>query len=417
MRVSVLLFAAAFIPNSILVCPDCSIRSIREAISQATPGSIIEVRGGVYHETPLVIDKSVKLIGRENPVLDAEGKGQIVHIVHAPGIEIRGFEIRNAGVSYVEELAGIRVVETDGCLIEGNHLVNATFGIYLEKSHHCRISNNILDGPGKGDSESGDGIHIWNGGGHQIEKNRVSGHRDGIYFEFVKDTRIVNNQVEHNSRYGLHFMSSNNDVYEDNDFSLNGAGVAVMYSRDIKMKRNRFAINTGPAAYGLLLKEIHSSTIEANSFEGNTTGIFMEGSNRSKFLQNRFEGNGVGLRIMADCESNSFTGNDFIGNSFEVTTNSAQSNNSFDRNYWSTYGGYDLNRDGVADQPYRPVSLSSVILERVDSSYILLNSFLFQLMNWTERALPTLIPEGLKDEHPLMNRQNPKTGVEKGTAS
>jgi nitrous oxidase accessory protein len=50
------------------------------------------------------------------------------------------------------------------------------------------------------------------------------------------------------------------------------------------------------------------------------------------------------------------------------------------------------------------VSLSSVIIERVDSGFILMNSFFFKVMDSIERTLPSLIPEPLKDESPSMKR-------------
>ena len=113
-------------------------------------------------------------------------------------------------------------------------------------------------------------------------------------------------------------------------------------------------------------------------------------------------GSGWALRIMGDCEGNEFEKNDFIQNAFDVTTNSSQSANLFKGNYWSHYSGYDLDRNGVGDVPYRPVSLSSVVLEQIDSSYVLLNSFLFSVLDQVERALPSMTPEPLKDEEPAM---------------
>ena len=71
----------------------------------------------------------------------------------------------------------------------------------------------------------------------QITGNRITGHRDGIYFEFVTHSLIRDNYSFQNVRYGLHFMFSNNDRYEGNTFRDNGAGVAVMYSNHIDMHR------------------------------------------------------------------------------------------------------------------------------------------------------------------------------------
>jgi nitrous oxidase accessory protein len=78
--------------------------------------------------------------------------------------------------------------------------------------------------------------------------------------------------------------------------------------------------------------------------------------------------------------------------------------NTFRKNYWSKYLGYDLDHDNYGDVPFRPVSLSSVVVESIDSSYYLIGSFLFELLDFVERALPELTPEPLKDEQPLLKQ-------------
>jgi nitrous oxidase accessory protein len=128
----------------------------------------------------------------------------------------------------------------------------------------------------------------------------------------------------------------------------------------------------------------------------------MEGSNRSFFKNNQIRDKGWVLKIMGNCELNEFKMNNFIGNTFEVVTNSSHSLNTFKNNYWSQYDGFDLNGDGIGDKPHRPISLSSIILEKVDSTYILLNSFFFRLIDEVERALPEMITDELMDETPLM---------------
>ena len=80
-----------------------------------------------------------------------------------------------------------------------------------------------------------------------VDNNEVFGMRDGIYFEFVTESKVHNNNSHDNVRYGLHFMFSNNDTYENNEFSNNGAGVAVMFSKKIQMFSNTFKNNWGTA--------------------------------------------------------------------------------------------------------------------------------------------------------------------------
>jgi len=78
--------------------------------------------------------------------------------------------------------------------------------------------------------------------------------------------------------------------------------------------------------------------------------------------------------------------------------------NSFDRIYWDKYEGYDLNRDGIGDVPYRPVSLYSMIVEKNPPAMILFRSFIAALMDKTEKIIPSITPENLKDDHPVMRR-------------
>ena len=94
--------------------------------------------------------------------------------------------------------------------------------------------------------------------------------------------------------------------------------------------------------------------------------------------------------------------NNFIGNTFDVGTNGSLMLNLFDRNYWDKYDGYDLNKDKIGDIPYRPVSLYSMIVEKNPPAMMLFRSLITALMDKTEKLIPSLTPENLKDEHPLM---------------
>jgi nitrous oxidase accessory protein len=99
-----------------------------------------------------------------------------------------------------------------------------------------------------------------------------------------------------------------------------------------------------------------------------------------------------------------FTRNNFIGNSFDVTTNSQENPNTFRGNYWSKYSGYDLDRDGVGDVPYRPVRLFAYMVEQNEPSIMMMRSLFVQLLDAAERVVPTITPETLVDTRPAMHR-------------
>lgn len=375
--------------------------SIREALQSAKDGDVINLQAGIYKEGELVISKSVTIKGSKESILDGEHKTSVL-VVRSNGVCIQGLTIRNSGYSDLHELAGIRLEDVSRCRIEGNYFYDNYFGIYLANSRHCKILHNRVEGLAKTETSSGNGIHLWKSEYNLLIGNHVSGHRDGIYFEFVKHSAIISNLSELNLRYGLHFMFSDDDSYRFNIFRNNGSGVAVMYTRRVTMDHNRFEHNWGSAAYGLLLKEISYSRINNNTFSMNTTGLYMEGSNQTVVENNDFIRNGWGLRILGDCFDDSVRFNNFKGNTFEVATNAIRSMNVFYRNYWDQYRGYDLNHDEVGDIPYHPVSLYSKITEESPFTLMLLHSFFIDLMDQAEKVVPTITPEAFKDEFPLM---------------
>jgi nitrous oxidase accessory protein len=175
-----------------------------------------------------------------------------------------------------------------------------------------------------------------------------------------------------------------------------------MFSHHVKMFGNFFKENWGDAAYGILLKEISDSHIQGNRFEKNTMGIFIEGASRIHMEKNSFLNNGWALKIQASCMEIELVKNNFVGNTFDVGTNGSLVLNTFDNNYWDKYDGYDLNKDKIGDIPYRPVSMYSMIVENNPPAMMLFRSFITTLMDKTEKVIPSLTPENLKDEHPMM---------------
>lgn len=378
-----------------------SYHTIGAAVAAAHIGDRIVVHAGLYREPAIHVDKRIALVGEGWPVLDGEGKHALV-LITADDVTVRGLVLRNVGTSFVEDRAALRVSNTHGCDIGHNRVENAFFGIYLANTTDCRIADNIIHAAGTRETESGNGIHLWTSRRITIEHNVISGQRDGIYFEFVHDSDIRGNVSEGNLRYGLHFMYSDDCRYVGNTFRRNGSGVAVMYTKRVRMTANRFEDNWGAAAYGLLLKEISDATLERNVFAHNTVGLFADGANRLQAVHNDFRRNGWALRLDASTLDGRFRANNFVGNSFDVSTNSREPSTTFSGNYWDSYRGYDLNRDGVGDVPHRPVRLFSVIVEHQSPALILMRSAFVELLETAERALPSLTPNALVDSTPAM---------------
>lgn len=387
--------------KKIVVGKDQSITSLKKAVSMANDKDTILLNAGVYREGNITITRSIAIIGMGNPVLDGENKYEIL-TVSGKNIIISGITFRNSGYSALNDYASIKIIDASNITVENNTISNAYFAIHVSNTSYAVIRHNTITGSPKSEQLTGNGIHLWKSNHALIDGNHVQGHRDGIYFEFVSLSTVQNNQSENNIRYGIHFMFSNDDVYFNNTFKKNGAGVAVMYSKRVNMEWNHFEENWGGSAYGILLKDISDSYIQHNTFFKNTIGLHLEGTSRMEIRQNLFKGNGWAIKVQASCEDNYFHHNNFISNSFDVGTNGTMVLNTFSNNYWDKYEGYDMNKDGVGDVTYHPVSMYSMIVEENPSSLVLLRSFMVNLLDKAEKAIPTLTPENLVDEKPMI---------------
>lgn len=383
------------------VRPSGTLSTLMSAIEAAHAFDTIRVSVGTYVEHDIEINKPLTIVGTSRPTIDADGKGTIF-VVNASHVTISGLRFINTPVSFVKENAAILLNKVQNCKIIGNVFHNNFFAIYAANSSNCEISINEIVGNSETIITAGNGIHLWYCKNMSINGNSVNGQRDGIYFEFVKNSSVLENNVEKNLRYGLHFMFSDSCLYERNNFVSNGAGVAVMYTRQVIMLNNVFKDSWGGAAYGLLLKDIKDCLITKNKFERNSIAIHIEGSDRIRIENNELIDNGWAIKIMANCLDNEIIGNNFVNNSFQVATNSKSSRSKFSGNYWSTYTGYDLDKDGYGDVAYRPVSLYSLLVESNPPTLVLLRSLVIDALNLAERIIPTLTPQTLVDSKPRM---------------
>ena len=376
--------------------------TLAAALERAPRGGTVLVRAGRYRLTAeLRITRPVAIVGEGAPVLEGTGPHGLLRI-QADSVTLRGLVLRNVERSFIDDRAAVLFDSTAGCVVRDNRFEQTFFGIYLKGVRGCLVAGNRLDGYRGDRASGGNGIHLWNSTGVVVERNEITGHRDGIFLEFSTDAHVRRNLSTRNGRYGLHFMFSHDCEYADNRFADNGAGIAVMYAKRVRMRRNDFADNWGAAAYGLLLKDISDSEIEDNRFLSNSVALLVEGSTRLRVTGNEFSRNGWAVKLMANSEDNRFERNNFAGNAFDVATNSRSSSSTFAENRWDQYRGYDLDRDGYGDVPFRPVRFFSLVVQEHEPALILLRSFFVELLDLAERVLPILTPETLVDARPRM---------------
>ena len=315
------------------------------------PARSSTVEAGTY-PGDLIIDRPLHLIGIGRPTLVGSGKGSVVRI-RADDVTVEGFDIdgRNGG-SLEADSAGVHVAASRAT-IRDCRIVRTLFGIYLREANESRVERCVIEGtPGKDPGEQGSGIHIFNATGFTLLDNTVRYSRDGFYLQSASHGFVANNTVS-DVRYGLHYMFSDDNVFEDNSFERSAAGAALMYSKRIQFRRNRFLHNRGFASVGLLMQACDDVVAEDNLIADNARGIFLEGSSRDLFRRNVVAQSDTALVLYDSSSQNRFVGNSFVANLSPLLLVGRRTDTVFDGNYWSDHDEPDLDGDGIREQPYR----------------------------------------------------------------
>ncbi|MDD4652181.1 MAG: NosD domain-containing protein [Methanothrix sp.] len=114
--------------------------SIQGAIDAASPGDVIEVHSGTYHEN-VIVSKPIILLGVDTgegkPVVDCGGKGSAI-LLSSSGSVLEGFVFTNSGKDIN---AGIRVISDRNVIRDNLVKDNNGYGIILENSSHNIITH------------------------------------------------------------------------------------------------------------------------------------------------------------------------------------------------------------------------------------------------------------------------------------
>lgn len=384
--------------------------SIARAVAAARDGDEIVVPPGVHRER-VVLDKAVRLVGRPGAVLDAGGEGTVLRIT-ASGAEVRGLTVRGSGMGYDAEDSGIRIDHAADVRIVDTRLEDVLFGIFVVQGDRCRIEGTTVVGKDLPHVRRGDGIRLWYSSGCVLAGNRVERSRDVIVW-YSSGTTAEDNVVR-TSRYGLHYMYSNDNVFRRNRFEDNQVGAAIMYSRNIELTENSFSFSSGPAAYGLLLKDADDVFIVGNRFVHNTTGLFFDGAPQSRGGRVDVRGNLIarsdtGIALQPASRGIRLWENALIGNrtQVEVMGGGNADGNEWSvggrGNYWSDAAVYDADGDGLSELPYRLESTYEDLAARHPALAFYAGTAGADAIDTAARLFPIFAPRPrLADMHPLV---------------
>jgi nitrous oxidase accessory protein len=420
--------AARIVTMLLFVTTYAGAATLQQRIDTSAPKEIIRVEAGV-HPGPIVITKSVTLMGEPGAEIRGSGVGKVVTVV-ANDVTLRELRITGSGLQLSDDDAAVFVIG-NRAKIENCTIADSLHGIYLKKISGAQILNNLIQGKtmltvsteavekGIGQSAEncdttlvanrrGNGIHQWSCEGNLIRGNEISDARDGIYFSFTNNSRVENNLIHH-VRYGLHYMYSDANIFENNTFSENAAGAAIMFSKNMVVRGNRFVSNRGYRAYGLIFQSSDNSRLEHNEISENAVGLSFNQCNQNEVVGNRVTRNYIGLRFGSNSDANRFSENIFTGNLHPIETGASDVSGSLWAvhgvgNRWDTELELDLDRDGIIDLPHRELDLFGILRRDFPAIAFLSESPAVKLLRFAnERAVIPGI-SSIEDPAPLTSQ-------------
>ena len=379
---------------------------LAEAVRQASPGDVVEVKRGMYRVN-LLIDKPLTLRGLDRPTLSGGNEGDTIRVT-SPDVVIEGLIVRDSGDSLKHQNAGIYVYPgAHRAIVRRCDLTYNLFGLWIEKANDVLIEHNTITGKREyGSSQRGNGIQLYNTKGARIFHNNISFVRDALYVDVSHQAVFRGNRLHH-SRYGTHYMNSYHNLWEDNDSYYNRGGLALMEVRDQVVRGNRA---WGNSDHGIMLRTLQDSVIEDNIVAGNSRGFFIYDVEYIKLNRNLVVDNVVGVHLAAGSTRNEVEGNDFISNREQVRYVGARDERwgTQGGNHWSNYVGWDRDGDGRGDVPYEANDMVDRLTWRYPAIKLLLASPAVQALRLVGQQFPVLRVPSVVDPHPRMQPGNPK---------
>lgn len=397
------LAGALLLPASVLLGPApaesgassaASWRPFQELVDATPEGGVLTPPPGTY-AGPVVVPRAMRIDGAGLVTIDGGGRGTVVQI-DASGVVLRGLRLTGSGSSHDAVDAGVKIVGSRN-VVEDNVIDGCLFGVDLAQSNENQVRRNTIHSKHLEMGVRGDAIRLWYSFRNEIVENDISDVRDIVVW-YSEGNVFRGNRVTR-GRYALHTMYAHQNLIEDNEYRGNLAGIFLMYSDGVEIRRNRILDSQGATGIGIGLKETSDVSVEDNSIVYCAQGIYLDVSpyepgTTNRFLRNDLAYNGVGVTLHSDWQGNVFEDNEFRGNFVQVAVRGGGSalRNVWARNYWDDHQSFDRDADGTGDTPYELRAYADRIWMETPEASLFRATPLLEVIDFLDRLAPFSSP-------------------------
>lgn len=370
----ILIFSGTVSAANWTVGPTGNYQTIQAAVDGSSNDDIITVNPngtGAYTEN-IIVNRTGLLI-KANGTVTVQPKDylKLVFTIDSKGNNstIQGFNIRSGG--YDNNYHGIGLIETSGCRITGNNILNANQAIYVDRCTNITVDGNTIS------NSYSVGIHVLNAPGSsniKVLNNILIGNREGIDWYGTNNGEISGNIVQNSGVVGIYVHSSLNNLISGNivtrtqidsihTYDCNGDGIFLATSSNSNtISGNTISNNANNGIHfwngcyyntivgntitnngnGIYLYESHfNSIISGNNVSGNSNaGIYLYRSSVNNISNNIANSNGYGIYVDTYSDSNNVESNTVANSILDGVTMGASTGNTIKNNIMSYNGRY-----------------------------------------------------------------------------
>ncbi len=396
---------------SILICWPVSglaggYPSFQELVDTAEPNASLSPPPGTY-AGPVIVDKPLTIDGQHQVTIDGGGKGTVV-VLDTDGATLKNLHLTNSGNSHNDIDSGVQL-RGNFNVVKNNRIDNCLFGVDIQQSSNNVVKQNWISSKAVELGLRGDAIRLWYSFNNKVIDNEFHDSRDMVVW-YSRDNVLSGNKGT-GGRYSMHFMYSQYNLVENNEFRENSVGIFLMYSDGVILRGNSITHATGATGMGIGWKETSEVTVENNQVLYNAKGLYFDLSpfqpdTTNRITNNLIAYNGVGIEFHDDAKfGNIFKGNVFRGNVTQVMGHAKARavNNTWEGNHWDDFKGFDLDGDGIGDTPYELYAYADRIWMDVPAARFFKGSPVLEVLDFLERLAPFSNPDlMLRDRQPIL---------------
>ncbi|MFE3845887.1 NosD domain-containing protein [Thermoplasmatota archaeon] len=318
-------------------------QNIQDALDISQNGDTIFVFNGTYQKN-IVISTKINLQGEDSNATIIEGQYQgIVVTIQSDSVSIKGFTIVNAGFSPIQQYPGITLCNVTQCTITKNIVLTNWYGIFIDSSSFCMLSNNIID------KSYENGICIQNSNEILLEKNTFGNTSNGLIIHDCTFLEIINNSylkkgitlrgsileqwnthtIQNNRKDGkniYYFKDTNSEIIQSDTSQIILANCSnieiqkiIFYDENTNYGYSDGCIQLGFSSHFT----IHNNTILTKS---NDISLYLFSCTHSIVSNNHIETKSGSAIQLDGCANNSIIENQVVNNIYGITIQNSHEN-------------------------------------------------------------------------------------------